>query len=221
MKNIKYNKEDLIEAVKHSNTYVDVFRYLKLCTTNYNFLKQKLKEYNIDVSHFNQSKSRKGKVKRTLDELLQLNSEVKSMSSLKKKLYETGLKKRICEECGQDEEWRGKKISLILDHINGNRYDNRLENLRTLCPNCNASLDTHCGKNKKPKIEIEGIITPFQLKIKDKVNIIKDNNIDFTKRGWRLKIASLINIQPQRADKFIKLYIPEEYNNLYKHKDRK
>ena len=63
MKNIKYNEQSLREAVKYSNTYVDVFRYLKLCTTNYNFLKKKLKEYNIDVSHFNQSNSRKNKVK--------------------------------------------------------------------------------------------------------------------------------------------------------------
>lgn len=45
--------------------------------------------------------------------------------------------------------WHGKKISLILDHINGIHNDNRIENLRMLCPNCNATLDTHCGKNNK------------------------------------------------------------------------
>lgn len=51
--------------------------------------------------------------------------------------------------CGQGEEWNGKKMSLILDHINGVHNDNRLENLRIVCPNCNATLDTHCGKNNK------------------------------------------------------------------------
>jgi len=46
-------------------------------------------------------------------------------------------------------------MSLILDHANGDALDNRLENLRIVCPNCNATLETHCGKNKprgKPAI---------------------------------------------------------------------
>jgi hypothetical protein len=51
--------------------------------------------------------------------------------------------------CGQDENWYGNKISLILDHINGINTDNRIENLRIVCPNCNATLPTHGGKNVK------------------------------------------------------------------------
>jgi hypothetical protein len=42
-------------------------------------------------------------------------------------------------------------LSLILDHINGVNNDNRIENIRIVCPNCNATLDTHCGKNKSKK----------------------------------------------------------------------
>ena len=52
---------------------------------------------------------------------------------------------RVCELCGQGEEWRGRQMALILDHINGVADDNRLENLRIVCPNCAATLDTHCG----------------------------------------------------------------------------
>jgi hypothetical protein len=47
------------------------------------------------------------------------------------KLYSEGFKERVCELCGQDETWNGKKISLILDHINGVNTDNRIENLRS------------------------------------------------------------------------------------------
>jgi HNH endonuclease len=54
----------------------------------------------------------------------------------------------MCELCGQGELWQGHRMSLVLDHINGVRDDHRLENLRILCPNCNATLDTHCGRNK-------------------------------------------------------------------------
>ena len=68
-------------------------------------------------------------------------------AKLKEKLYAAGLKERRCELCGQGEEWRGRRMSLILDHVNGVRTDHRIENLRIVCPNCNATLDTHCGRN--------------------------------------------------------------------------
>jgi hypothetical protein len=222
MKNIKYNEQSLREAVKYSNTYVDVFRYLKLCTTNYNFLKKKLKEYNIDVSHFNQSNSRKNKVKYKLEELLVKNGHPISSGDLKNKLYNNNIKHRKCELCGQDELWNNMKISLILDHIDGDRYNNEFSNLRIVCPNCNAGLDTHCGKNKKyikkEKIKKE---SEYNKKLTERINNILKANIDFTQRGWRLKVEEITGIQPQRADKFIIKYFPELKDILYKHKDKK
>jgi hypothetical protein len=68
---------------------------------------------------------------------------------LKQRLFDEGIKARRCEMCGQDEQWRGRRMSLILDHINGEGDDHRLENLRVLCPNCAATLDTHCGKKNR------------------------------------------------------------------------
>jgi hypothetical protein len=70
---------------------------------------------------------------------------------LKKRLYEEGLKERRCGLCGQDEVWHGRRLSLILDHINGVKDDHRLENLRIVCPNCAASLETHCGRNVRTR----------------------------------------------------------------------
>ena len=68
---------------------------------------------------------------------------------LKERLFAEGLKARRCELCGQGELWHGRRMALILDHVNGVYDDNRLENLRIVCANCNATLDTHCGRNSR------------------------------------------------------------------------
>lgn len=83
-----------------------------------------------------------------LDEVLVENSFY-NRTKLKARLYEAGLRERQCQLCGQGERWNGRGMSLILDHINGVAIDNRLENLRIVCPNCAATLDTHCGRKNR------------------------------------------------------------------------
>jgi hypothetical protein len=68
---------------------------------------------------------------------------------LKRRLLTEGLKQNVCELCGQGEHWRGAVMALVLDHINGEPTDNRLENLRIVCPNCAATFDTHCGRKNR------------------------------------------------------------------------
>jgi 5-methylcytosine-specific restriction endonuclease McrA len=67
-------------------------------------------------------------------------------SKLKMRLFAAGLKAKKCEVCNR-EKWNGGPIPLELDHINGRREDNRLENLRIVCPNCHAQTDTYRGRN--------------------------------------------------------------------------
>ena len=67
---------------------------------------------------------------------------------LKHRLFNEGIKDNKCEMCGLS-EWNGVQIALELDHVNGDSYDHRLENLRILCPNCHATTDTYRGKNKR------------------------------------------------------------------------
>lgn len=152
----KYEKKFFEEIIKKSKNYVDVCKNLNLGTTygNRQTIKKYVELYNLDVSHFyTPIPKSKGhfKAKNLFNEILVENSTYIYTTTLKNKLYKLKIKERKCELCGQDEEWRGKKISLILDHINGDNKDNRLENLRIVCPNCNATLDTHCGKNKNKK----------------------------------------------------------------------
>ncbi len=153
----KWQKDNLEFIVKNSKTQKEVLEKLKIRSAggNAKTLKKYLMIHKIDTEHFN--KNYVGMVnfklenKKKLYEILIENSTY-SRTHLKNRLYDEGLLKRECCLCGQDETWKGVKISLILDHINGIHNDNRFENLRIVCPNCNAGLDTFAGKNLQKKI---------------------------------------------------------------------
>lgn len=148
----KYDKIELEQIVKNSLSISDVCRYLNIMPAGGNFktIKKHLKIFEIDISHFTGKGWNTGDRYRnfgkvySLDEILVKNSTYSSTSSLKYKLIKNGLKKYKCEECGLT-EWNGKKISLHLDHINGDNLDNRIENLRILCPNCHSQTETYCN----------------------------------------------------------------------------
>ena len=150
-----YDLNEIKKIVKTSFSYAEVHRKLKKTKSgdSYKSLKRYLDKNNIDVSHFNPYKNNGGnQYKTTIHTWLKNGTSIGS-SKLKEKLYKEGLKNRKCEKCGQDEWWKGEKISLILDHKNGVNNDNRLENLRIVCPNCSATLPTHC-RGKKQLINI-------------------------------------------------------------------
>lgn len=157
----RYSKENFEKAVKNAISVKMALKNLGLRAAggNYKVFYKYVEEYGVDTSHFEDKKAIYNRTlalmeKTPLSEILVKNSTY-SRTSLKKRLYDEGLKQRQCEMpgCVQGEEWMGKKMSLILDHINGVNDDNRIENLRIVCPNCNATLPTHCGKHNKIKKE--------------------------------------------------------------------
>jgi len=68
---------------------------------------------------------------------------------LKRRLIAEKLLEYKCDQCGLDQFWNNKQISLQLDHINGINNDNRIENLRFLCPNCHSQTTNYAGKSNK------------------------------------------------------------------------
>lgn len=157
----KYLKENLEPVVFASKNLTEVLLNLKMTTkgNSRETIKKYIALYGISISHFESTRDRYErtlgnavKIKKIpLKDILIKNSTYNTTSNLKERLYSEGLKERKCEKCGQDENWHGEHISLILDHINGVNNDNRLENLRIVCPNCNAALPTHCRGIKRTK----------------------------------------------------------------------
>jgi hypothetical protein len=70
---------------------------------------------------------------------------------VRKKVLQYKLIEYVCACCGIGPEWQKQPMPLILDHINGINNDNRLENLRFVCSNCDSQLPTYKARNKKPK----------------------------------------------------------------------
>jgi hypothetical protein len=148
----RFSEADAREAIAASLSYSEALRRLGMRPAggNHRTLRKYAEEiWRIRVDHFDPRAANQANLRHDPIplELILVNGTTYSRRSLKRRLYAAGLKSRECELCGQGETWRGRQMSLILDHINGVATDNRLENLRIVCPNCAATLDTHCGKN--------------------------------------------------------------------------
>jgi len=146
--------DEFQKMVESKTSLAQILNYFEFAGTsgNYNTLKRRLEEENIDYSHIKMGQdSNKGRkfsnAKKTpLNQVMVKNSDY-NRQSLKRRLLKNGMLKNKCYICEQEPEWNGEKLVLIIDHINGDRYDNRLENLRMLCPNCNAQQITFSGRN--------------------------------------------------------------------------
>lgn len=153
MSNFTYTNEQLITAVKNSVSIAETCRLLgiKDAGANYQTVKKLINELNLDISHFtgrawNQGKKyRIIKPARKLEDILTTNSNYQSYK-LSKRLINAGIKQHQCENCKLT-HWLDQLIKLELHHINGDRTDNRIENIQLLCPNCHAYTDNYRGKN--------------------------------------------------------------------------
>ncbi len=145
-----YNENELQQIVEQSNSFRELARklgYTAFSGDLKNFLEEKIEKF--DYSHFGQKKE---PIKRTVENVFVENSTA-DQKTLRNWFVKGNYVPYVCSICGQEPIWQGKELILILDHINGSNHDDRLENLRWVCPNCNQQLDTTNGKNRKQYIK--------------------------------------------------------------------
>ena len=155
----KTTKDELEMIVKESLSIADVCRSLNIVPVggNYQTVKSKVKLWNINIDHFTGQAWNTGDrftsfcKKIPLAEILIENSLYHNNTNIKQKLFKEGIKKDECENCGIS-MWLGKKLSIELHHNNGNNSDNRIENLKMLCPNCHSQTTTFRGRNLESSV---------------------------------------------------------------------
>lgn len=140
-----YDIDKLKQCVSQSLCWSDVCRHLKIsvCTFNFKRIQKLCKENQISTTHFDIKKSfKRNKFYWTAENLFVKDSKATRTIVRDYIKRHKLLDYSQCSMCGIKNEWNGKSLRLELDHANGDYTDNRLKNLRILCPNCHSQTNT-------------------------------------------------------------------------------
>lgn len=156
----KYTDDELTKAVSESDNLYDVIRKLGGSLTSgalYRHLTKRIQTSGIDRSHFKRPTDISAKKnKLTPKEILiydRRNGLRERTSNLRNAMKEVGVKE-VCE-CGIGLEWMGKKLTLEIDHIDGDCLNNKISNLRFICPNCHSQTETYNNKNERAAKKVD------------------------------------------------------------------
>lgn len=222
----KYSKTELEEIVSCSFSYVEVLSKLGYSTghgSNYKTIKRRLKHYGISTEHFCHKTQRNNW---TDEEIFCENSKV-SQHKLRDTFYARNFVSYQCAVCGLPPLWNKMPLVLTLDHINGTNKDNRIENLRWLCPNCDRQSNTYGRKNKK-KLSKGVVLYPIDnsktqsqklekhdnntkdIHSRSSAEIVIPNREELKNKLWELKnytkVASFYNVSTTQIRRWCRNY---------------
>ena len=140
-------KLKLERAIAEAKTMQGASRILNI---SYQTFRSYAKRYGLFKPNPGGNGTKRGEIRTStsLQEILLGKHPGFTTGCLKGKLLKAGLKKNECEECGLV-EWRGKPLTIQLEHVDGDRHNHRWDNLKMLCPNCHSQTPTYCGRNVK------------------------------------------------------------------------
>lgn len=210
------SNNEFSKVVSENDSYAGMLRHFGLCKgNNINTLKRRIKHDGLDISHVkkghNCNTDRKFFHRRkTKEEFINENliRDSKNSTRIKSRIIKFDLMEYKCKSCGLSDEWNGSELVLQLDHINGVSNDNRLENLRFLCPNCHSQTSTfagrgfrkihnckQCGKVKKTKNSdvCAGCQSKncrkFEVEDSDLIKLVCDEKLPYTEIGNRFGVS--------------------------------
>jgi hypothetical protein len=150
-----YSDDALARAVASSTSIAGCLRTLGVPVTGgqHAHLARRIRRAGIDTSHFLGQAHNRGRSAQRRDPsevlvVLPPGSDRPKTATLRNAMTRVGIEAR-CALCDCGPEWRGERLTLMIDHINGDWRDNRVENLRFLCPNCHSQTDTWCRKPRQ------------------------------------------------------------------------
>lgn len=161
-KSVLANKVKVSKAIEQSSCVKDCLEYLGLRAAGGNYKQFESWCHRHGLTPPTQDKSTRMLAYHRwnmipLSEVLVKNSSY-SRGSLKRRLVSEGVLKEVCTICGLSSQWHGNRLSLQLDHINGVYNDNRIENLRMLCPNCHSQTENFSGKKRRKRHRNQQIV---------------------------------------------------------------
>ncbi|MBQ0983710.1 HNH endonuclease [Streptomyces sp. F63] len=157
----RWTREVLREAVAASTNMNEVLRRLGVETVGgqHTHISRRVRTLGLDTSHFTGAPATAGPRRHRLPEEILVQQKAEGgrrvpSSRLKQLMLGAGVEDR-CALCGTPPVWRDRPLPLEVDHIDGSWRNNRLENLRLLCPSCHSVTDTYRGRNKRKSLSRE------------------------------------------------------------------
>lgn len=215
MKSVIYdfNKDEFTDFINESESIRECLNKLGLrdVGANRSTFKKAISRYSLDYEfeklkerarNRQNEKLKELKIQTPFNEVFCENSKAKR-NNVKKRILKEGLIEYKCNNCGIGPNWNNKKLSLHLDHINGISNDNRLENLRFLCPNCHSQTETYCGRRKYYNNSIN---TKNNFLIEKRKKDLEEINI--FEYGWVVKVAKIWKCSHTQVKRWINKNIP-------------
>jgi 5-methylcytosine-specific restriction endonuclease McrA len=192
-----YTVEDVKNAILNNKSWRKVCETIGLRPAggNMNTIKRIAIKNGFDTSHFLGQGWNRGSIAVNAIPTNEyfIKGVDRSLSNLREKVIKNKLIEYKCQKCGLINIWNSDKLVLQLDHINGDKRDSRIENLRFLCPNCHSQTKNYCGR--KNLIGKNSINKSICINCGKKIN---NNKIGRCRACWETKKVNLIDFGMNR-----------------------